>query len=62
MFFVSTGAGLDISALSASTRAIVLVPVFLVAMLVVRGVPAALYARAIGRTHAPLRVSCKPPP
>ena len=52
MFFVSTGAGLDISALSASTRAIVLVPVFLAAMLVVRGVPAALYAWAIGRTHA----------
>jgi len=52
VFFVSTGAGLDISALSASTRAIVLVPVFLAAMLVVRGVPAALYAWAIGRTHA----------
>ena len=52
VFFVSTGAGLDISALSASTRAIVLVPVFLVALLVVRGVPAALYARAVGRTHA----------
>ena len=52
VFFVSTGAGLDISALSASTGAIVLVPVFLVALLVVRGVPAALYARAVGRTHA----------
>ena len=52
VFFVSTGAGLDISALFSSTRAIVLVPVFLVALLVVRGVPAALYARAVGRTHA----------
>ena len=52
VFFVSTGAGLDISALFSSTRAIVLVPVFLVALLVVRGVPAALYARAVGHTHA----------
>jgi Kef-type K+ transport system membrane component KefB len=52
VFFVSTGASLDISALFASTRAIVLVPVFLVAMLVVRGVPAALYVRTVGRTHA----------
>jgi len=52
VFFVSTGAGLDISALFSSTRAIVLVPVFLVALLVARGVPAALYARAVGRTHA----------
>jgi Kef-type K+ transport system membrane component KefB len=52
VFFVSTGAGLDISALFSSTRAIVLVPVFLVVLLVVRGVPAALYARAFGRTNA----------
>jgi Kef-type K+ transport system membrane component KefB len=52
VFFVSTGAGLDISALFSSTRAIILVPVFLVALLVVRGVPAALYARAVGRTNA----------
>jgi Kef-type K+ transport system membrane component KefB len=52
VFFVSTGVGLDISALFASTRAIVLVPVFLVALLVVRGVPAALYVRAVGRTRA----------
>ena len=52
VFFVSTGAGLDISALFSSTQAIVLVPVFLVALLVVRGVPAALYARAVGHTHA----------
>jgi Kef-type K+ transport system membrane component KefB len=52
VFFVSTGAGLDISALFSSARAIILVPVFLVALLVVRGGPAALYARAVGRTHA----------
>jgi Kef-type K+ transport system membrane component KefB len=52
VFFVSTGAGLDVSALFASTRAVVLVPVFLISLLIVRGVPAVLYARAVGRTRA----------
>jgi len=52
VFFVSTGVGLDVSALFSSTRAIVLVPVFLVALLVVRGVPAVLYVRTVGRTRA----------
>ena len=52
VFFVSTGAGLDIASLSRSTRALILVPVFLVALLVVRGVPALLYVRAVGRTRA----------
>jgi Kef-type K+ transport system membrane component KefB len=52
VFFVSTGAGLDVSSLFASARAIILVPVFLVALLVVRGVPAVLYVRTIGRTRA----------
>ncbi len=51
MFFVSTlGVGLDVSSLFHSTRAIIDVPVFLVALLVVRGLPAALYVRAVGRT------------
>src|ERR1700722_1329253 len=45
VFFVSTGVGLDITALFHSTRAIILVPVFLVALLVVRGLPALLYVR-----------------
>ena len=52
VFFVSTGAGLDIAALFHSTRAIILVPVFLVALLVVRGLPALLYVRVVGRTRA----------
>ena len=52
VFFVSTGAGLDITALFHSTRAIILVPVFLVALLVVRGLPALLYVRVVGRTRA----------
>jgi len=52
VFFVSTGVGLDITALFHSTRAIILVPVFLVALLLVRGLPALLYVRIVGRTHA----------
>ena len=52
VFFVSTGVGLDINSLFHSTRAIILVPVFLVALLVVRGLPALLYVRVVGRTHA----------
>jgi Kef-type K+ transport system membrane component KefB len=52
VFFVSTGAGLNIDALFRSSRAEVLVPVFLVALLVVRGLPALLYVRAVGRANA----------
>jgi Kef-type K+ transport system membrane component KefB len=52
VFFVSTGVGLDIAALFHSARAIILVPVFLVALLVVRGLPALLYVRVVGRTRA----------
>jgi len=52
VFFVSTGAGLDVASLFRSERAIILVPVFLVALLVVRGLPALLYARAVGGTRA----------
>ena len=47
VFFVSTGVGLDVSSLFASARAIVLVPVFLVALLVVRGMP----GRAVRPDH-----------
>jgi Kef-type K+ transport system membrane component KefB len=52
VFFVSTGVGLDITSLFHSTRAITLVPVFLVALLLVRGLPALLYVRVVGRTRA----------
>jgi len=52
VFFVSTGVGLDVDALFRSGRAMFLVPVFLVALLLVRGLPALLYARAVGRTPA----------
>jgi Kef-type K+ transport system membrane component KefB len=43
MFFVTSGARFDVEALVNSPGHLVLVPLFLVAMLVVRGVPALLY-------------------
>ena len=52
VFFVSTGVGLGIASLFHSTRAIIDVPVFLVALLAVRGLPALLYVRVVGRTRA----------
>ena len=52
VFFVSTGVGLDVASLFRSERAIVLVPVFLVALLVARGLPAMLYVRVVGSTRA----------
>jgi Kef-type K+ transport system membrane component KefB len=50
IFFVSTGVGLDVSSLFKSTRAILDVPIFLLALLLVRGLPALLYMRFVGRT------------
>ena len=52
VFFVSTGVGLGVTALFHSGRAILDVPLFLLAMLLVRGLPAWLYAPIVGRTHA----------
>ncbi len=52
VFFVSTGVGLGVTSLFHSTRALIDVPVFLVALLAVRGLPALLYLRALGRTRA----------
>jgi Kef-type K+ transport system membrane component KefB len=48
VFFVATGVGLNMDALFRSSRAEILVPVFLVALLLVRGVPAVLYVRTLG--------------
>src|SRR6201996_913032 len=48
VFFVATGVGLNMDALFGSTRAEILVPVILVALLLVRGVPAVLYVRTLG--------------
>jgi Kef-type K+ transport system membrane component KefB len=45
MFFVSSGARFDVDALLHSPGHLTLIPLFLVAMLVVRGVPTVLYQR-----------------
>jgi Kef-type K+ transport system membrane component KefB len=52
VFFVSSGLRFDLHALLDSPSAIVRVPLFLLALLVVRGVPAALYAPSVGRRQA----------
>ena len=48
VFFVASGVRFDLGALTESASAVVLVPVFLLALLVVRGLPALLYRSAIG--------------
>jgi Kef-type K+ transport system membrane component KefB len=51
-FFVTSGLRLDLGGLFASPAALARVPVFLLALLVVRGVPALLYAQTLGRREA----------
>src|SRR3954452_4507619 len=53
VFFVSSGVRFDLDALTSSTSSVVMVPVFLAALVVVRGLPAALYRHRLGpRTAA----------
>jgi Kef-type K+ transport system membrane component KefB len=52
VFFVASGLRFDLRALLDSPSAIARVPLFLLALLVVRGVPAALYVSALGRRQA----------
>jgi len=52
VFFVTSGLRLDLSGLLTDPGALVRVPAYLMALLVVRGAPAALYAPALGRRHA----------
>jgi Kef-type K+ transport system membrane component KefB len=52
VFFVASGLRFDLRALLDSPSAIARVPLFLLALLVVRGVPAALYASTVGRRQA----------
>jgi Kef-type K+ transport system membrane component KefB len=49
IFFVTSGILFDLDALFASGSTVALVPVFLAAILVVRGLPALLYRTALGR-------------
>jgi Kef-type K+ transport system membrane component KefB len=51
-FFVTTGVRYDLGALFASTSTVVMIPVFLAALLVVRGVPALLYRGLLGARKA----------
>jgi Kef-type K+ transport system membrane component KefB len=52
VFFVSSGIRLDLRGLFAEPSALLQVPVFLLALLVVRGVPAVLYRRSLGTAGA----------
>jgi Kef-type K+ transport system membrane component KefB len=48
IFFVASGISLDLRGLIAQPSALLRVPVFLIALLLVRGLPALLYVRALG--------------
>ena len=52
IFFVVSGVRFDLDALTGSVSALARVPVFLVALLVVRGLPAVLYRREIGNRRS----------
>jgi Kef-type K+ transport system membrane component KefB len=52
VFFVSSGVRFDLDALTASSSAFARVPLFLLALLIARGVPALLYTNAVGRRGA----------
>jgi Kef-type K+ transport system membrane component KefB len=52
VFFVTSGMRFDLDALLASPSAFARVPLFLLALLVVRGVPAVLYRRSVGTRNA----------
>jgi Kef-type K+ transport system membrane component KefB len=52
IFFIATGVSFQLKGLLDHPSALADVPVFLVALLVVRGVPAVLYVRAVGRRRA----------
>jgi Kef-type K+ transport system membrane component KefB len=51
-FFVTTGVRYDLGALLASASTILMVPIFLAALLAVRGLPALLYRRLLGTRQA----------
>ena len=52
VFFITTGVQFDARALVSSPAAIAQIPLFLAALLAVRGVPALLYARRFGKRRA----------
>jgi Kef-type K+ transport system membrane component KefB len=52
VFFITSGLQLDLRGLFASPSALLRVPAFLVALLIVRGVPALLFRRSIGARNS----------
>jgi Kef-type K+ transport system membrane component KefB len=52
VFFVTTGLRFNLDALFASAGTVARIPLFLAALLVVRGLPALLYTRLVGRRKA----------
>src|SRR3954453_22391364 len=52
VFFISSGVKFDLDALTSSSSSLVMVPVFLAALVAVRGLPAALYRRRLGTRKA----------
>jgi Kef-type K+ transport system membrane component KefB len=52
VFFVTSGVRFDLEALTAEASNLAMVPVFLAALVVVRGLPALLYRRAVGSRRA----------
>jgi Kef-type K+ transport system membrane component KefB len=52
VFFVSSGVRFDLAALTSSASSLVMVPIFLAALVAVRGLPAVLYRRRIGTAKA----------
>jgi Kef-type K+ transport system membrane component KefB len=52
VFFIATGVQFDVRALVSNPAALAEVPLFLLALLVVRAVPALAYARLIGKRRA----------
>jgi Kef-type K+ transport system membrane component KefB len=51
VFFVASGVRFDLDALTASASSVAMVPVFLVALLLVRGLPALVYRRVLDGPH-----------
>jgi Kef-type K+ transport system membrane component KefB len=51
VFFVASGVGFDLDALTASVSNVAMVPVFLAALLVVRGLPAIVYRPVLDGPH-----------
>jgi Kef-type K+ transport system membrane component KefB len=56
VFFVTTGVRYDLDALTSSTSTLLHVPVFLAALVAVRGLPALLYRPVIARERLPVAV------